>query len=128
MNLTKELLKKIYVGLGFFFVALGAIGAVLPVLPTTPFLILAAFFFSKGSQRWEQWLLAQPFFGPLILEWRAHGVIRRSVKMVATFTMLPLLGFSLWRVAMPLWARLVILVVCASVLVFIWSRPEEKSA
>ncbi|WP_445974745.1 YbaN family protein [Paenibacillus enshidis] len=51
-------LKPVYVGLGLFFFALGAAGAVLPLLPSTPFLLLSAFFFARGSDRFNQWFIS----------------------------------------------------------------------
>lgn len=76
-------MRSVYLVLGIAFVVIGAIGVVLPVLPTTPFLIVAAACFSRSSPRFEAWLLAQPTLGPIIRKWRERGVIPWRAKMMA---------------------------------------------
>jgi len=73
--------------LGWTCVALGFIGVVLPVLPTTPFLILAAFAFGKSAPRLKQWLLHHPIFGGPIRDWEANGAIRPRIKILACTAM-----------------------------------------
>lgn len=68
---------------GWSFVVLGFIGAFLPVLPTTPFLILAAACFARSSPRFEKWLLDHPRFGPVLREWREKGAIPLKAKYMA---------------------------------------------
>jgi uncharacterized membrane protein YbaN (DUF454 family) len=75
-----------YVALGCIFVGLGALGAVLPVLPTTPFLLLASFFFVRSSPRLNQWLLRSPLFGPFLRDWHQHRGVRPAVKVTAVAT------------------------------------------
>ena len=76
--------RPVYRALGLLSVVLGVIGAVLPLLPTTPFLILAAYFFARSHPEWEAKLLAHPTVGPSIRAWRDHGAIPKVAKRVAT--------------------------------------------
>ena len=66
----------------------GVVGIVLPVLPTTPFVLLAAYCFSRGSARYEQWLLAHPRFGPMVRDWRANRAVPLRAKKLALVMML----------------------------------------
>ena len=76
-------MRRVYLILGLTFVALGFVGAFLPVLPTTPFLILAAACFARSSQRLESWLLDHPRFGPLLRGWRERGAIPWRAKLMS---------------------------------------------
>jgi len=76
-------LRGFYLVLGLTFVGLGVVGAFLPVLPTTPFMILAAACFARSSTRLENWLLGHSRFGPLLRDWRARGAIPRPAKFAS---------------------------------------------
>lgn len=80
MNGTK---RTVYFALGWVMVALGFVGAFLPVVPTTIFLILAAWCFSRSSPRFEKWLLEHPVFGPTLVQWRKYGAVPKRVKWIA---------------------------------------------
>ena len=90
-----------YLVTGLVFVALGVIGAVLPVVPTTPFLLVSLWAFSKSSARLERWLLEHPRFGPRLVAWRTERVIPLPVKltawgsMIASLTIMTLTGVPL---------------------------------
>jgi uncharacterized membrane protein YbaN (DUF454 family) len=75
--------KYVHLALGWICVLLGVIGALLPVMPTTVFLILAAFFFNKGSPRIRQWLITHPTFGPPIQNWEDTKSIAPRIKLLA---------------------------------------------
>lgn len=113
-----------YLGLGYFFVALGFVGAFLPVLPTVPFLILAAACFARSSPRLEAWLLGHPHFGPALMRWRERGAIPRRAKLLSCASMS--VGYGVfWFAAGPglLQASLVALLMMAGA-AYVISRPE----
>lgn len=116
-------MRMVWLAGGFLAMALAIVGVVLPLLPTVPFLLLAAFCFARSSGRFHDWLLAHPTFGPPILEWRNGGAIGRPAKRVATlsvaaaFAVSVAIGFALWLLAVQA-------AVLAAVLLFIWSRPD----
>ena len=80
--------KWLFMSLGLIFVALAALGVVLPGLPTTPFLLLAASCFAKSSTRLYGWLLANRTFGPMIRDWEQNRSISRRVRNFAVASML----------------------------------------
>jgi uncharacterized membrane protein YbaN (DUF454 family) len=77
------LVKLIHLSLGFVFLGLAIVGAFLPVLPTTPFLLLTSFFFMRASPRLHQALMRSPVFGRLLTDWARHKGVRVHVKMQA---------------------------------------------
>jgi uncharacterized membrane protein YbaN (DUF454 family) len=86
--------RLIYVGLGLFFVGLGVVGVFLPVLPTTPFLLLASFFFVRSAPRLNAWLLRSRFFGPFLRDWQKHHGVRLHVKLTALTVIVLAIGAS----------------------------------
>ena len=72
------------------------IGVVLPVLPTTPFLLLAAYCFAQSSDRWHAWLLNNKYFGGLIQSWETNRCISKQTKIVALTSMFLVGGVSAW--------------------------------
>lgn len=76
-------LRGVYLAAGLLLVAVGFVGAFLPVLPTTPFLILAAACFARSSRRLEAWLLDHPRIGPTLRDWRLRGAIPRKAKAMS---------------------------------------------
>ena len=92
---AKIALKSIFFLLGWIFIVLGAIGAVLPIVPTVPFLLLAAYFFSKSSPRVHSWLTSLPYFGDAIMDWEKNKVIRPQAKLAAIFCIIVTFGASI---------------------------------
>lgn len=76
-------MRALFLVLGLFFVGLGFVGVFLPVLPTTPFLILAVACFARSSERLEAWLLDHRHFGPTLRDWRERGAIPARAKLMA---------------------------------------------
>jgi uncharacterized membrane protein YbaN (DUF454 family) len=106
---------------------LGIIGLALPVIPTVPFLILAAFAGGKGWPALERWLLAHPTFGPHIRQWREHGAVPRRAKVIATLMML-VSGVGLQFTDLAQWLTITVALVMLCVAVWLWSRPEPHEA
>jgi uncharacterized membrane protein YbaN (DUF454 family) len=85
---AKSLTRTAFFILGWLCLAIGVAGIVLPLVPGTLFLILAAACFTRSSPRFEAWLLAHPTLGPPIREWRAKGAIPRRIKWIACLSLL----------------------------------------
>ena len=118
-------IKKLgYFSLAWISLLLAIVGIVLPLLPTTPFLLVSAYGFSKSSERFHQWLLNHKVFGAMILDWNRHGVISLKSKVIATVSMIAMLSLSLTFVAPAPLILILILVMILLVLIFIWSRPS----
>ncbi|QKV19241.1 YbaN family protein [Oricola thermophila] len=115
-------MRLFWLAIGFLAVAAAAAGVVLPLLPTTPFLLVAAFAFARSSPRLEAWLLQHPRFGPLIVDWRTEGAIGRRTKAIALATMAatPGVTWALGGSGTILAIQVAVLSVCA---LFIASRP-----
>lgn len=75
--------RMLYLAVGWTAVGLALLGVALPLLPTTPFLLVAAWAFAKGSPRLQRWLYAHPRFGPFLTDWRDQGAIPRRAKLMA---------------------------------------------
>ena len=108
---------------GLLALVLAAAGAILPLLPTTPFVLVAVYAFARSSRRLTRWLLRHRYFGPLIENWRRYGAIDRRVKIVSVSVMAAL-PFLTWLIGAPYWAlgaQIVVLIAAAS---FVLSRPD----
>ena len=116
-------MKYIWIAGGWLCVGLALLGIALPLLPTPPFLLLAALCFSRGSERLYAWLIYHPKLGPPIRDWQTNKIIRRPVKLMATVTMI---GVLLLSFALDLAFGVIAIqaAVMAGVLVFIWRQRE----
>jgi uncharacterized membrane protein YbaN (DUF454 family) len=121
--------RTVYKPLGFVFLFLGLLGIPLPVLPSTPFILLSAWFFARSSEKWHRWLLQSDLFGPMIHNWEQQRCISRRTKTVALVAMALAGGASMlfamedlrWRAA-----TLVLLAIgCATVLSIRTCRETE---
>lgn len=121
------LTRPFYFVAGLVFVGLGITGYILPVMPGTIFLILAAACFARSSRRLEAWIENHPKFGPTVVNWRRHGAIPRKAKYLAIGMMT--LSFVALLFAHPpeqwLWVTGAVLAACA---LFVATRPEGPRA
>ena len=123
-----ELLKKyLLIALGWFFVMLGVIGAFLPLLPTTIFLILAAFFFARSSPRFHQMLLQNRYFGPGLQQWERDRSISRESKRRATILIIIAFGISIALLHQRIILQLMLVGIAGILLVYIWRLREQPA-
>lgn len=115
--------RGLHIAIGTTALGLAIAGAVLPLLPTTPFLLVAAWAFARSSPRAEAWLLAHGRFGPAIRNWRDGGTVARSAKRASALVMLATLGIGA-SVGLPTWLLGLQAAIFAAVSTFLWSRPE----
>lgn len=124
MKFTRRFVKTAYLAAGFLFLALAFIGALLPVMPSAIFVILAAACFARSSPRFEAWLLNHAQFGPSLRAWREYGAILPQAKAMAVGGMI--VGFTLFWFAVepgPLLTAAVAVFFIASA-TFVLSRPS----
>ncbi|RDE23052.1 DUF454 domain-containing protein [Motiliproteus coralliicola] len=111
--------------MGWVCLLLGLIGVLLPLLPTTPFIILAAYCFSRSSRRFHQMLVGHRLFGPIIRDWEAHGVIPLKVKWISSTMMLLMISYPVFFKPLHWGIDASMLGVAVIALVYIWSRPSR---
>ena len=108
-------MRPLYLAGGIISVALGAIGAALPIMPTVPFLLLAVFCFARSNPEWEQRILDHPHWGPQVLDWRERRAISRKSKIVAIIAMTIGAGFTWYSLGEPYhYLSIAILVICGT--------------
>ncbi len=118
-------MRPVFLAIGFVCVGLGGLGAVLPLLPTTPFLLIALWAFSRSSDRFHHWLYTHPRFGPRLQAWNEHGVVPVKVKLSAISAMLVSLGLMVFvaRVKWPVLAVSGALMLVGAT--YVLSRPSR---
>ena len=119
------MLRPVYFGLGILMVALGIVGAFVPLVPTTSFLILAAWCFARSSRRAEAWILSHPKFGPPIVAWREDGAIARGHKVLSIGGMA--IGFILFSATVhpTWWLAVAVAAALTGCSAYVASRPDK---
>ena len=120
--------RIILIIIGWLAVVLGTLGVVLPLLPTTPFILLAAWCFARSSPRFHHWLLYRSWFGGYLRHWqKTPGPCRPVLKPRAIAVILITFAISLWLVKM-MWVRILLLAILTCLLIFMWRIPvvDEK--
>ncbi len=118
------LARAIYLGLALLFLVLGIVGAFLPVLPTTPFILLSAWAAARSSPRLLGWLENHTAFGPMIRDWRRGGVVSRKAKWMSSGFMAASGAYLLWS-NHPRWAAWAAIGCMTCVALWLWRRPEQ---
>jgi uncharacterized protein len=119
-------MRILWLTTGFLFLGVGLLGVVLPVLPTTPFLLISAACFAESSPRLHGWLLRHPVFGPPIRNWQENGAISLGAKRLAVGTMVAVLGLSV-LFGLPWQALLAQALLMGIGAAFILTRPGGPS-
>jgi uncharacterized membrane protein YbaN (DUF454 family) len=116
-------MRSIWFFFGVISVIIGVVGIFLPLLPTVPLLILAAFCFARSSEKSHNWLITHPKLGPPIADWNNNGAIRPAAKRAATLCVAASLTITI-AIGVPIGAIAIQFLTLAAVMVFIWTRPS----
>jgi uncharacterized protein len=119
------LVRVVLLVLGSIALLLGIIGIVVPGLPTTPFILVAAACYARASERFYRWLLRNPTFGPLIAEWRHHRSIPWRVKWLAIALMSLTICVSIWSFSGKPWLQGILAFIGISTAVVLWRIPSR---
>ncbi|MDX8388508.1 MAG: YbaN family protein [Ghiorsea sp.] len=119
--------NKLLITFGWFFVLLGAIGAVLPLLPTTPFLIVALALFSRSSPRFHQMLLENQWFGPSLKQWEETKTLARETKKKSTLVILFTFLISILILHGRIELQIMLVGIAVVLLFFIWRLKEPNA-
>lgn len=104
---------------------LGILGIFLPLLPTTPFVLLTAICWAKGSDRFHSWLINHKYFGEMVADWEAHRIIPLKAKWLSTIMMNGMIFISAFFIVnSPWWAKLLMIIMGITVSIWIWSFPH----
>jgi len=124
----KQLLKNhTMIILGWLFVLLGLIGVLLPVLPTTPFMIVAAALFAKSSPRFHQMLLNNRWFGDILRDWEERHVVSRKIKIRATALIALTFSISIAMLYQHHGLQLMLISIAFILLFFLWRLNEDNT-
>lgn len=118
--------RPLFLGLGWLSVGLGIIGIIMPLFPTTPFLLVAVWAFSKSSPELAQKIRNHPTAGPFIRDWQDAGVIPLKAKFLAVSMMAAMLAYLHFGSNAPGWLVLLAAATLATVSVYITTRPGQR--
>lgn len=122
-HMLRSTITLLWRSLAVLSLAAGLVGVFLPVVPTVPFVLLAAWAGSRGWPALEAWLLDHAVYGPPIRQWRERGAVPRRAKWFATVAMAGS-GTMIWWFPLPLWVPVAVCSVMFCVVCWLWTRPE----
>ena len=117
--------RALWFALGCLGVGLGFVGIIIPVLPTTPFILVAVWAFGKSSPAFAERLRRHKVFGPYVRDWEAHRVIPAKAKIAACVMMSLSLGWLVWFTAAPAWAKMLTAALMAAAAFYVLSKPSR---
>lgn len=126
MKTNTGFLKIIYMAAGHFAVGLGVLGIFLPVLPTTPFLLLAAWLYIRGSEKFYNWLINNKILGAYIRDYTEGRGVPRRAKITAVSTMWTFILISAFLFVPFIWARILLIAAALGVTIHIITLPTRK--
>ena len=124
--MIKKTLIHFYFVCGLIFMVVGIVGIALPVLPTTPFILLAIYFFSRSSEKFHDWCLRIPGFGERIAEWQKFKIIRKRAKIQAIIIICASVMYLFFKGTLSTSVKVIALSSLALVVIFIATRPSEE--
>ncbi|KAE8178869.1 YbaN family protein [Photobacterium carnosum] len=120
VTVKSRIIRYVLVAIGWVAVVLGVLGIFLPLLPTTPFLLLASACFMRGSPKLNKWLHQHPQLGPILVNWHQHGAVTSVVKRRGLIMIV--LSFTFSIVMVPLWWHKLMLLVGLTILLYCFNR------
>ncbi|MGB9359000.1 MAG: YbaN family protein [Acidimicrobiia bacterium] len=128
MTIAKSrVLRSLFVVLGFLFLGLAFVGVAVPLIPTVGPVLLAAFFFSKSSERFDNWLVNNRLFGGIVRDWRAGLGFSIKAKTVAIVAIVATFTISVVFVVEPMFLKIGLIVFASALVVYITRLPTKHS-
>lgn len=118
--------RYLLMALGWISLGLGVLGSILPILPTTPFILLAAYLFSKSSDKLYNWLVKIPRFGKVISDWNENGVVSTNSKIICVLTLFFVVVFIFFLTNLTIFIKTLITLTLITVGLFVVTRPEGE--
>ena len=120
------IVRHLYLGAGLLSIGLAIAGTVLPIVPTVPLVLLAGFFFSRSSERFDTWLVGHPLFGPIIRDWRAGLGFTVRAKVIAVSAIALSFSFTLLVAVESGAGRAAMVALALAVVTYIVTRPTKS--
>jgi len=121
------IIKNLWNIAGIIFVLLGSVGIVLPVLPTTPFLLLAAFCFSRGSEKLHNWLINSTVFGKYIDDYMKGNGIPLHAKIISILFVWTGIGYSIYKMRNVVFGQVILFLIAVTVSIHIISIKKKSN-
>ncbi len=123
--MRRGIARYLYMSAGLLSIGLAVVGTFLPVLPTVPLVLLAGFFFSRSSERFDRWLVEHAVFGPIIRDWRAGLGFTVRAKVAAATAIVASFGFTVLFAVESTAGRLGMIALAIAVIAYVVSRPTK---